>query len=106
MAKKLRRGLIFYLRDRILYKSQDDWRIFMQRAFFLDRDGVIIEQVEYLKDPDEVKLTPGAAEALRLIHQSGFLAVVVYQASGSCITTTSTSTKRFDVFLKGLDSRR
>ena len=54
----------------------------MQRAFFLDRDGVIIEQVEYLKDPDEVKLTPGAAEALRLIHQSGFLAVVVSNQSG------------------------
>ena len=54
----------------------------MQRAFFLDRDGVLIEQVEYIKDPDEVKLTPGAAEALKLIHQNGFLAVVVSNQSG------------------------
>ena len=54
----------------------------MKKAFFLDRDGVIIEQVEYLKDPDEVKLTQGAAEALRLIHRSGFLAVVVSNQSG------------------------
>ena len=54
----------------------------MKKAFFLDRDGVIIEQVEYLKDPAEVKLTPGAAEALRLIHRNGFLAVVVSNQSG------------------------
>ena len=54
----------------------------MKRAFFLDRDGVIIEQVEYLRDPDAVKLTPGAAEALKLIHQNGFLAVVVSNQSG------------------------
>lgn len=54
----------------------------MKRAFFLDRDGVIIEQVEYIKDPDEVKLTPGAVDALKLIHRSGFLAVVVSNQSG------------------------
>ena len=54
----------------------------MKKAFFLDRDGVIIEQVEYIKDPDEVKLTPGAADALKLIHQNGFLAVVVSNQSG------------------------
>ena len=54
----------------------------MEKAFFLDRDGVIIEQVEYLKDPDEVKLTPGAAAALKLIHENGFLAVVVSNQSG------------------------
>jgi len=54
----------------------------MNKAFFLDRDGVIIEQVEYLKDPDAVRLTAGAADALRLIHRNGFLAVVVSNQSG------------------------
>lgn len=54
----------------------------MNRAFFLDRDGVIIEQVEYIRDPEEVRLTPGAADALRLIHRNGFLAVVVSNQSG------------------------
>ncbi len=52
------------------------------KAFFLDRDGVIIRQVEYLKDPDEVELIPGAVEALRTIHRNGFLAVVVSNQSG------------------------
>ena len=54
----------------------------MNKAFFLDRDGVIIEQVEYIRDPADVKLTPGAAEALKLIHRNGFLAVVVSNQSG------------------------
>ena len=54
----------------------------MKRAFFLDRDGVIIEQIEYIKEPDEVKLTPGAADALKLIHENGFLVVVVSNQSG------------------------
>ena len=54
----------------------------MRRAFFLDRDGVIIKQVEYLKNPDEVELIPGAVDALRLIHRRGFLAVVVSNQSG------------------------
>ncbi len=54
----------------------------MNKAFFLDRDGVIIEQVEYIKDPDDVKLVPGAAGALKLIHDNGFLAVVVSNQSG------------------------
>ena len=54
----------------------------MNKAFFLDRDGVLIEQVEYIKAPDDVKLVPGAAEALKLIHDNGFLAVVVSNQSG------------------------
>jgi len=54
----------------------------MNKAFFLDRDGVLIEQVEYIRDPDEVKLLPGVAAALKLIHDNGFLAVVVSNQSG------------------------
>lgn len=54
----------------------------MNRAVFLDRDGVIIEQVAYLSSPDQVKLIPGAVEALRLIHRNGDLAVVISNQSG------------------------
>ena len=53
-----------------------------RKAFFLDRDGVLIRQVEYLKDPDAVELIPGVVEALRAIHRHGFLAVVVSNQSG------------------------
>lgn len=54
----------------------------MKKAVFLDRDGVIIEQIAYLSDPDQVKLVPGAVEALRIIHKHGDLAVVISNQSG------------------------
>ena len=51
-------------------------------AVFLDRDGTIIEHVHYLADPKQVILLPGAAEALRRLHESGFACVVVTNQSG------------------------
>ena len=35
---------------------------------FLDRDGTIIENRNYLSDPESVSLLPGAAEGLRRIQ--------------------------------------
>ena len=46
----------------------------MKQAFFLDRDGVINVEVDYLSDPDKAELIPGVPEALREIHAHGFLA--------------------------------
>ena len=37
-------------------------------AVFLDRDGTIIEDVAYLRDPDQVRLLPGAAAAIRRLN--------------------------------------
>ena len=54
----------------------------MKKAVFMDRDGVIIEQVAYLSSPDQVALIPGAAEALRIIHAHGDAAVVISNQSG------------------------
>ena len=51
-------------------------------AFFLDRDGVVIRQVSYLHDPEQVELEKNVPEALRLIHEKGMLAVVVTNQSG------------------------
>ena len=36
----------------------------LKRALFLDRDGTIIADHGYLKDPNQIELLPGAAEAL------------------------------------------
>jgi len=33
----------------------------LRPAVFLDRDGVVIEDVHYLADPSQVRLLPGAA---------------------------------------------
>ena len=54
----------------------------MRKAVFMDRDGVIIEQVAYLSSPDQVALIPGAAEALRIVHARGDAAVVISNQSG------------------------
>lgn len=48
-----------------------------QRAFFLDRDGTINKHVGFLKNIDSFELLPGVANAIRLINESGYLAIVV-----------------------------
>ena len=47
-----------------------------QRAIFLDRDGTINRYVGFLRSIDEFELLPGVAEAIKLINESGYLAVV------------------------------
>ena len=54
----------------------------MKKAVFLDRDGVIIEQVAYLSRPEQAVLIPGAVEALEIIHRHGDVAVVISNQSG------------------------
>jgi len=51
-------------------------------AVFLDRDGTLIKEVDYLSDPDRVELIPGAGEALKALSASGFRLVLVTNQSG------------------------
>ena len=51
-------------------------------AVFLDRDGVINEEVEYLSHPDQVRLIPGVAEAVRLLNTAGVFVIVVTNQAG------------------------
>jgi D-glycero-D-manno-heptose 1,7-bisphosphate phosphatase len=53
-----------------------------RRAVFLDRDGTIVEDVEYLRDPMHVRLLPGASQAIGSLNGEGFLAIVVTNQSG------------------------
>lgn len=59
----------------------DDRRKPGRPAVFLDRDGTIIEQVHYLADPADVRLLPGAAEALKRLRAGGYARVVVTNQS-------------------------
>lgn len=54
----------------------------MKTAVFLDRDGTLIDDPGYLKDPDKVRLLPGVADAVRRINQAGILAIVATNQSG------------------------
>jgi D-glycero-D-manno-heptose 1,7-bisphosphate phosphatase len=49
---------------------------------FLDRDGTIIVEKGFPKDPDEVELIPGAAAAIRTLRALGLRAVVISNQSG------------------------
>ncbi len=48
-----------------------------QRAIFLDRDGTLNKYVGFLRDIKDFELLPDAAEAVKIINASGFLAIVV-----------------------------
>ena len=48
-----------------------------QRAVFLDRDGTLNIQKGFIKRAEEVVLCPGAAKAVRLINDSGYLAIMI-----------------------------
>jgi D-glycero-D-manno-heptose 1,7-bisphosphate phosphatase len=53
-----------------------------QPAIFLDRDGTLVEEVNYLHRPEEMRLFPFAHRALRRFKDAGFLLVVVTNQSG------------------------
>ncbi len=54
----------------------------VQKAVFLDRDGTIIKDWGYLDNAEQVELLPGAAAALAVLVQRGFLLVLVTNQSG------------------------
>ena len=51
-------------------------------ALFLDRDGVIVEEVPYLHRPEDIRFVPGAAETIAAANQAGLPVVVVTNQSG------------------------
>lgn len=54
----------------------------MNKGLFLDRDGVVIEDMEYIQDPQAVKLLPGLVEALKSARSSGYKLFIVTNQSG------------------------
>jgi histidinol-phosphate phosphatase family protein len=54
----------------------------MHRALFLDRDGTVIEDREYPRDPALVGLLPGAADALGRLAREGWKLIVIGNQSG------------------------
>lgn len=51
-------------------------------AVFLDRDGVINEEMGYINHPDRLRVIPGAAEAIRRLNEAGIPVVVVSNQAG------------------------
>lgn len=51
-------------------------------ALFLDRDGTLIDLVDYLSTPDDIRLIGSAVEAVREANADGLAVVIVTNQSG------------------------
>ncbi|HAY34474.1 MAG TPA: HAD family hydrolase [Ignavibacteria bacterium] len=54
----------------------------MNKAVFLDRDGTLIEEVNYLKKKEEISLFPETKKALLNLKESGYLNIIITNQSG------------------------
>ncbi|MDX6768148.1 MAG: HAD family hydrolase [Elusimicrobiota bacterium] len=52
------------------------------RAVFLDRDGVIVREVGYLRAVERLEVLRGVPEAIKLLRRAGYKVVVVTNQSG------------------------
>lgn len=52
------------------------------KAIFLDRDGVINEEVNHLSNPDNFQFIEGSIEALKILKDLGYLLIVITNQAG------------------------
>ena len=48
----------------------------LRPTLFIDRDGVINEEIDGVREPDQLRLLPGVGAAIRRLNKSGWLAAV------------------------------
>src|SRR5258706_683313 len=51
-------------------------------AIFLDRDGTLIEEVNFLSRVEDLRLFPHTADAIKLLKENGFLVIGVTNQAG------------------------
>ena len=51
-------------------------------AVFIDRDGTISEEVGYINHPSRFRVFPYSAEAIRILNDNGWLAIVITNQAG------------------------
>lgn len=54
----------------------------LRPCLFLDRDGVVIEERDYLSDPDQVVVLKGVAETVQAARAHGWAVAIVTNQSG------------------------
>jgi D-glycero-D-manno-heptose 1,7-bisphosphate phosphatase len=54
----------------------------LKSATFIDRDGVINQELDYVHRIEDFHLLPGVTDGLRLLHEQGFALVVVTNQAG------------------------
>ncbi|MFX0104107.1 MAG: D-glycero-beta-D-manno-heptose 1,7-bisphosphate 7-phosphatase [Candidatus Hodarchaeota archaeon] len=53
-----------------------------KKAVFLDRDGVINKEVNYLSHPEDFEFIKGSIEALKILKQKNYLLIVITNQAG------------------------
>ena len=53
-----------------------------RKAVFVDRDGTLIEEVNFLSRTEDLKLFPFTSQAIDLLKANGYLVIVVSNQSG------------------------
>jgi D-glycero-D-manno-heptose 1,7-bisphosphate phosphatase len=51
-------------------------------AVFLDRDGTVVREVDYMRSPEQLRLLPRAAASIRRLNEAGFAVVLTTNQSG------------------------
>ena len=51
-------------------------------AVFIDRDGTISEEVGYINHPSRFRVFPYSAEAIRILNEAGWLAILITNQAG------------------------
>lgn len=54
----------------------------MTQAVFLDRDGTLVDELGFLRRPEDLRLLPRAAEGVRAFNAAGWRTIVVTNQSG------------------------
>jgi len=64
----------------LIFKHPND--LMKKPALFLDRDGVLIEDCNYISNPSEVVLEKCSKKLIRFAHNQGWIIVIVSNQSG------------------------
>ncbi len=54
----------------------------MNKAIFLDRDGTINKEINYLYRPEDFMFINGTVEAIRIFHELGYIVIVITNQAG------------------------
>lgn len=82
VAGKSSTTLIETAAERLLYGCIELPTSTAKPVAFLDRDGTLNESVEYLGEPEKMKLLPGVVEGLKQLNELGYLTVLVTNQPG------------------------
>lgn len=70
---------------RVILRSENEgakFSTFKRKCLFLDRDGVVIKERNYISEPLQVELEKGAIELMQRATEEGYIVVIVTNQSG------------------------